>query len=139
MIRRLVPGDEALLRQLCERYKDRVPSEDDGRRLLEDTSVHVFAAVDDGEVVGFSYCHVLRRVDGATSVFLYELEVAEGHRRRGLGRALVDAARQVAEDVGAVRMWVQTDDDNVAAQRTYESAGASRAGADRHFVWRFTA
>jgi GNAT superfamily N-acetyltransferase len=139
MIRQLEAGDEGALEELCRQFKNRVPSPEEARRVLADAGFHVFAAIEDGTIVGFSSCYVLNRIDGDVSVFLYELEVTEECRRRGIGRALVEAARHVAEEVGAVRMWVQTDDDNVAARRTYTSAGASRAGSDRSFVWRFGA
>ena len=41
---------------------------------------------------------------------------------RGLGRALVEAAKRLA---AGRTMWVLTDDDNVAAKRTYGAAGGT--------------
>ena len=58
-----------------------------------------------------------------TSVFPHELEVDERFRRRGIGRALVDQARTLAGQAGALKMWVDTSYDNEAANRTYAAAG----------------
>jgi ribosomal protein S18 acetylase RimI-like enzyme len=139
MTRRLGPGDEELLQKLCRRFKERVPSHDEAERFLADPSVAVFAALEDDEPVGFAYGYVLRRIDGDTSVFFYELAVAPANRRRGLGLALAEEMRRVAERAGAVKMWVQTDEANEPAQRTYASAGAARGGEDVLFVWRLSA
>jgi GNAT superfamily N-acetyltransferase len=110
----------AVLRQLCSRYKQRVPTEEEARRVLELDDVHVWVAEVDGELAGFSYAHELQRIDGDTMVFLYELEVDERFRRRGLGRALVEEATRLA---AGRRCFVLTGLDNEAAQRTYAAAG----------------
>ena len=59
-------------------------------------------------------------------MFLYELGVADSHRRRGVGRALVERLATIARSAGCYGMWVATDDSNPAALATYERAGATR-------------
>ena len=54
----------------------------------------------------FCSAYVLPRIDGRTAVFLYELEVAERARRRGLGRALVEEAKRIGREAGAFEMYV---------------------------------
>ena len=138
MIRRLRAGDEPLNQEVCRLFKERVPSDAEARRFLERDDVVVFAALDGERPVGFAYGYVLERIDGDRSVFLYELGVDETRRRRGLGRRLAEAMREVAVDARAVKMWVQTDEANEPAKRTYASAGAARAGTDLTFLWRFS-
>ena len=122
MIRKLEPGDEATLQEVARRYKSRVPSDEEAAHVLSLRDLHVWIAEVDGALAGFAYAHELPRVDGDTTVFLYELEVDERFRRRGLGRALVEAAKRLA---AGRTMWVLTDDDNVAAKRTYGGAGGT--------------
>jgi ribosomal protein S18 acetylase RimI-like enzyme len=62
--------------------------------------------------------------DKGTEMFLYELGVDEAARRRGVGTALVEALATLARERGCYGMWTGTETDNVAAQRTYERAGA---------------
>jgi len=138
VIRRLAPGDEQLLQELCRRFKERVPSDEEAARFLATQWAAAFVALDGEEPSGFAYGYVLPRIDGATSVFFYELDVAPHARRAGLGRALAEEMRRLAESVGAAKMWVQTDEDNEAAKRTYASAGATRGGEDVLFEWRFS-
>ena len=125
MIRELGPGDEPLLQEVCRRFKGRVPDDDEATRFLARDDIHVWVAEVDGEPAGFAYAYVLLRVDGDRSVFLYELGVEERFRRRGLGRALVDEARRLAEGEGVLKMWVDTSYDNEPARRTYEAAGGT--------------
>jgi ribosomal protein S18 acetylase RimI-like enzyme len=55
--------------------------------------------------------------------YLEELYVAPGARRRGLGRALVQAAMDTARDAGAVRMDLATGEDDHAARALYKAVG----------------
>ena len=116
MIRRLSWEDGPLLAELCERFgKGRADT-----RILDERGVHVLAAIEDGEVAGFAYCHVLPRLDGTENVFLYELAVDEPFRGRGIGRALVEEALRLA---GRRRLFVLADEDNSPARALYRAVG----------------
>lgn len=54
----------------------------------------------------------------------YEIEVVEGHRRRGAGRAMIEALKTVCGEENVFKMWVQTDASNEAAAALYRSTGA---------------
>jgi ribosomal protein S18 acetylase RimI-like enzyme len=125
VIRRLAPGDEQLLRELCRHFKDRVPSQEEAVAVLAREELPIWVAEVDGELAGFAYAHVLLRIDGDTSVFLYELGVDERFQRRGLGRALVEEARSLGRELGAKEMWVETSYDNESAKQTYAAAGGT--------------
>ena len=127
MIRRLGWEDGPLFAELCARFGKGGADV----RLLDEPTVHVFAAVEDGEVAGFAYCHVLPRLDGSENVFLYELGVDARFRRRGIGRALVDEALRLA---GRRRLFVLTDEDNSPARTLYAGAGGD---AERQLIYRF--
>lgn len=87
----------------------------------------VFVAEDGGAPAGFTQLY-----PSFTSVrmgrlwVLNDLFVAETARGRGVGRALMDAARDFAAETGAVRMMLQTAVDNLKAQALYESVGWTR-------------
>ncbi len=64
--------------------------------------------------------------------YLEEFYVAPNRRGRGLGRALLDAAMELARDEGAKRIELGTNEDDAAARAVYEKAGFSNrdGGAD---------
>ena len=57
--------------------------------------------------------------------YLEELYVVPERRGRGLGRALMEAAIELARDRGAADMHLGTSEDDVAARGLYESLGFS--------------
>jgi ribosomal protein S18 acetylase RimI-like enzyme len=61
----------------------------------------------------------------ALECYLAELYVVPHRRGRGLGRALMNAALDVARDAGADHMDLGTGEDDVAARALYESLGFS--------------
>ena len=115
-VRRLGPGDEAVLRVLADDedafdLADRSPrpavSGEDAAAYLADPAVLHWVAGEDGVVVGHVLCYVERRRAGpARRLLLYEIGVREAHRRRGVGRALVGAMREWMAAERVAGAWV---------------------------------
>lgn len=81
------------------------------------------AAAEDDRAVGFAFGYVLPRRHGApTILFVYEVGVEEGHRRRGIGKELM---RRLASEAGAEEGFVLTEPDNEAANALYRSVGGT--------------
>jgi ribosomal protein S18 acetylase RimI-like enzyme len=115
-IRRLGPGDEEVVRRLAEETAQTA--------LLADDRTIFLAAFDGDEPVGFVFGYDLPRRHGAPSIrFVYELEVAESHRRRGIASALM---RELRRSSGATEAFVLTEPENDAANALYESLGGTR-------------
>ena len=133
MVRRLGPGDGAALREIAVRFKGAAAPPDAAERFLADVRNLVLVA--EGGA-GFLLAYELPRIDGHdTMVFLYEIGVAEEHRRRGVGRALVaELHRQTPH---ARKTFVLTDDRWPDAAPFYAALGAERAERDQLlFTWR---
>lgn len=60
---------------------------------------------------------------GALDAYLEELYVVPPRRGHGLGRALLEAAMELARERGAAHIDLGTSEDDVAARALYESAG----------------
>jgi ribosomal protein S18 acetylase RimI-like enzyme len=92
---------------------------------LTDPVVRHWVAEEDGRVIGFNLCYVLRRRnDAAREVLLFEIGVRKGARRRGAGRAMVDAMRAFMEREGIEQAWVLAD--NPGAIAFYAACGFVR-------------
>ena len=96
-------------------------------RLAAGDSVVLVAADDSEQLLGFTqlyptWCSLL-----AGSVYvLYDLYVPPRARRRGIARALLEAAAARARRDGKLRMTLSTAKTNVNAQALYESLGWER-------------
>lgn len=81
--------------------------------------------------VGFILC---RAMAGEAEVLTLAVDPAA--RRRGLGRALVEAALGAARMAGAEAMFLEVAHDNAPALALYEAAGFARAGVRRGYYAR---
>lgn len=108
-------------------------------RFLAEPNHHLLIAYADNAPVGFVSGVEVTHPDKGTEMFLYELAVNEGHRREGIGTALVEALGELARNQGCYGMWVLTEDDNEAAGATYLKAGGELESKPLMFSWRFVA
>ncbi|MGZ4615612.1 MAG: GNAT family N-acetyltransferase [Actinomycetes bacterium] len=118
---------------------DDPPRPDATRRFLEEPDHHLLLAYDGEQPVGMITGVETTHPDKGTEMFLYELSVAESHRGRGIGHALVDALAGLARERGCYGMFVLTDDDNAAALATYRAAGAAEESSHVMLGWDFRA
>jgi aminoglycoside 3-N-acetyltransferase I len=124
-ILRLGPGDEPLLLAGAALF-DALPTRSLAERFLASEGHHLLFAVEDaGDPLGFVSGVEMTHPDKGTEMLLYELSVAEAHRGRGIGTALVQALAELARAHGCYGMWVGTEADNDAALATYRAAGAA--------------
>ena len=105
--------------QLCRRYLT--------DRLSRGESVVFLAGVPRSSAVGFTQMYPTFGSLSAARVFiLYDLFVAPEARKKGVGRLLMERARQHAQEAGARSIVLETARTNQAAQRLYESLGYTR-------------
>jgi ribosomal protein S18 acetylase RimI-like enzyme len=94
------------------------------RHRLERGESVVFVAELEGKGVGFVQLYPTFTSIGARRAWiLNDLYVTPEARRRGIGRALMDAARAMAEETGAAWLELATAKDNARAQALYRSCG----------------
>jgi ribosomal protein S18 acetylase RimI-like enzyme len=96
---------------------------------LEEPSVIVLVAVQDGQVIGYTYAGVegrdymaLRGPAGA----LYDIIVDPERRRHGVGRMLLDATVARLKALGVPQVVLSTAERNEAAQKLFARAGFRR-------------
>jgi len=98
------------------------------RTLLARSEFWALAARVDGEVVGALTAHALPMTRAETSeLFLYDLGVRADWRRRGVGRALVDALCDEGARAGIGVVFVPADGDDTDALDFYRAVGGAEA------------
>ena len=118
-VRRLRPGDEHVVEALATRG---VPARAAG--LLADDNTIFVVAFEGDEPIGLVLAYDLIRRHGEPSkLFVYEVDVAPAHQRRGAGTAMFRELARIARERGVARAWVLTERANVPAMEFYRSVG----------------
>ncbi|WP_427886966.1 N-acetyltransferase family protein [Kribbella sp. GL6] len=98
-----------------------------GPDYLETPGTLLFVATDGDEITGWCWGSQLARPDGTSMLYLHQLEVAEAHRRKGIGRELTQAFIRAGREAGATKMFLTTGAHNKAARTLYTSLGGGLA------------
>jgi aminoglycoside 3-N-acetyltransferase I len=140
--RQLTSADVALLKDLLrvfaeafeevDAYQHRVPSDEYLARLLDKEHFIAVVAVKGKEVVGGLAAYVLDKFEqDRREIYIYDLAVLEGHRRKGIATGLIDALRKIAAERNVYLIFVQADLGDAPAIALYESLGTKETA--HHF------
>jgi len=134
-IRTLGPGDVTLMRSVLsmfgeaflevDTYSDAQPSTAYLKRLLGGDSFIALAAMESNQVVGGIAAYVLPKFEQERSeLYIYDLAVAETHRRRGIATAMIAELQRIGASRGAYVIFVQADYGDAPAIALYTKLGA---------------
>jgi ribosomal protein S18 acetylase RimI-like enzyme len=130
-MRLVAPGDDDVVRTIAT-----YDGPGDPEALLADPRTLMLVAFEGDRAVGFALAHELPRRHGdPAKLFVYEVDVAESHHRRGIASALLERLAELARKRGIRAGFVLTDEDNAAANALYRRAGGT---AHRDVMWTFS-
>lgn len=130
----LGPSDATLMRSVLsmfgkafheeERYGAAQPRTSYLERLLGRDTFIAIAATEGDAVVGAVAAYVLPKFEQERSeIYIYDLAVAETHRRRGIATAMIAELQGLAASRGAYVIFVQADYGDEAAVALYTKLG----------------
>jgi len=133
-IRHLAPGDAALMEAMLtvfgeafgepKAYGAARPSQAYLERLLAKEHFIALAALQDGTAVGGLAAYELAKFEQERSeIYIYDLAVAEPHRRQGIATAMIEKLKVMAAARGAYVIYVQADLVDAAAIALYSKLG----------------
>jgi aminoglycoside 3-N-acetyltransferase I len=134
-VHRLGPDDLSLMRALNRLFGEAfddpgaytaAPPDDAWlQSLLAREHVVVLAGLERETPIGGLVAYELEKFEQARrELYIYDLAVAESHRRRGVATALIDHLRGIAAERGAYVIYVQADYGDDPAVALYEKLGA---------------
>lgn len=91
--------------------------------FFRDARHHLAVAIDDGAVVGMVSAVHYVHPDKAPQLWINEIGVAATHRRRGIGRQLLDTILAHGRTLGCTEAWLGTEETNEPARSLYRGAG----------------
>lgn len=134
-IHHLTPDETGMMRQLNamfgeafgdpESYERDPPPDSWLETLLSMNHVVVLVACEGEEVAGGLVAYELPKFEQQRSeLYIYDLAVAERHRRKGVATALIEKLRDIGRERGVWVVYVQADYGDDPAIALYEKLGA---------------
>ena len=121
-VRRLGPVDiEAIL---SSDAFDHPARPDQTRAFLDAPDTAIIGALNGDRMIGFASATVLLPPDKPPMLFVNEVGVNEGFRKRGIATRLVEALIDWARAYGCEGIWLATEEDNAAARALYRKLDA---------------
>ncbi len=133
-IRQLAAGELPLFESLMSMFGDvfeepdtytaKRPSPEYVERLLRNENFVALVAIDNGAIVGGLTAYELPKFEQERSeMYIYDLAVAETHRRMGVATALIDRVRTIGKERSAWVVFVQADKDDMPPVNLYTKLG----------------
>ena len=120
-IRRLYPGDDALVKRIAEDVFDEPVRPDRLAAYLASPGHFMIVALSDGIIVGQCAAVIHRHPDKVSELYIDEVGVSPAYQRQGIARKMLDAMFAIGREHGCEEAWVGTEPDNVPARALYES------------------
>lgn len=135
-IRKLGPGDAAVLANVADGVFDEAVRPDLAERFLATETYRIFVALDGdlvvGMVTGFTHFHP----DKDEQFFVNELGVDDAYLRQGIATRLMQAILAEARAMGCAEAWVGTENVNGPALSLYRKLMTEDDTAEP--MWVFT-
>lgn len=119
ILKRLVPGDEAVLENVAPGVFDEPVRPDLVRRFLATPHYRIVVALDGDLVVGMATGFTHFHPDKDEEFFVNELGVDDAYQRQGIGERLMQAILAEAKAMGCPDAWLGTEHTNAPALALY--------------------
>lgn len=94
----------------------------------EGSEIHILAD-DSDQIAGQLWLHTtINRFNGQKELWVWDITIDKPHQGCGLGKRLMEFARQRAAELNCEELWLLVADDNFSARRFYEDFGMVDAG-----------
>lgn len=136
-VRRFESKDAARCVELVESFAAKNVSLEYLRKFLSNPANYLIVAEAGNKPAGFLLGYRLERLkEESFKFFIYEIDVDEKFRRRGIGTALIEYAKNVVRAEKMINAFVFTNYSNEGAVEFYQSTGAKiEKGDDLMFVY----
>jgi ribosomal protein S18 acetylase RimI-like enzyme len=95
-----------------------IKSLDYSENLLKDDRTYLYAVLEDNDVIGYALGYL---------GYLYDIEVAEEHRKKGAGRMLMEKVKKDLKEDDVVELWLGTAVDNAGGQALFSKTGGIKS------------
>jgi ribosomal protein S18 acetylase RimI-like enzyme len=136
-VRRLKAKDAKTAVALVEQFAGKAVSSEYLKEFLASPTNYLIVAEIENNLAGFLLAHALQRLKQEShKMFIYEIDVGETYRRKGVGTALIQYILEIVRQEKMMNAFVFTSHSNKGAVEFYKSTGGRIAnGDDLMFVY----
>lgn len=99
------------------------------KNFLSDDRTYLFIAILEENIIGYTICFRFPDfTEEGFLAYLYDIEVVETHRKKGIGRRLVEESLAELKKDGVTELWLGTATDNKAGQALFTATGGEKSG-----------
>ena len=122
--KKLNADEFSIVLEMNESFRSGFIDEREAQRFLSDERNWLFAAVDDGHIIGFAYGYELKRLDRSEPMlYIHEVGVKENYQRQGIGYRMMKAMLDECHRRGICKCFLTTYQNNTAANALYRKLG----------------
>lgn len=121
--RRLTAADLPLAMGMNTAFRADLVTHEGGAAFLADARNWLFAAIDEGSVIGFAYGCEVQRPNGSKCLYIHEVGVTAARQRQGVGMAMMEALKGACRAQGIPKLFLYTDQANEGANALYRRTG----------------
>ena len=108
--------------------KEAMPTLEHLHTLLDDNRSYLFAAIDENSVIGYALAYRFPSLYSSDYLaYLYDIEVSENYRRKGIGRLLIEKMLEHLRLDNVKELWLGTGIDNQEGQGLFRATGAIKS------------
>ena len=129
--RRLSISDLSMVLEMNRHFRDGFVCEENAREFLQNRTNWLFACIENGRIIGFSYGYELTRLNEIGSMlYIHEVGVLPEFWRQGIGKTMLSHLKTLCELEGFCRFFLIAQKSNIPACALYRSAGGFSAHQD---------
>lgn len=122
--RRLTIDDLAMVMAMNRSFREGFAEESSLRAFLCDPNCWLFAAEEDGRIIGFAYGYALQRLNTQRKMlYIHEVGVLDDCQRQGIGSRLMKELLKACEAEHICKMFLTCYQNNAGANALYRKAG----------------
>ena len=122
--RKLTAADIELVLEMNRNFREGFIEKESAEVFLQDPDNWIFAAVQDGVIIGFAYGYALNRLDRKQKqLYIHEVGVMDAFQRQGVGFAMMTALLKECGKRNICKCFLTTYQNNAGANALYRKLG----------------
>ncbi len=132
-IKKVSAADVSLINELLAHHIDieekNAPTLHHLQELVQDDRCFLFVAIIDDIIIGYVLAYSFPSLYASSRMaYLYDIDVIPEHRKKGIGRHLMEAVKTELQKNGVTELWLGTGIDNMPAQELFNKTGGVKSG-----------